>query len=187
MAPPPTPSWQTAQHYPSHLAGSPASSRYPQPPARTGQGLFACSVAQLCHSGWVVYPARGCLPCTLLSHAAAAPPQLRSRAEDLLAAGAPGALGAGLPPLDPSRVYLGGHSYGGPSALLAAGLAASSSTASPDAAAGSTAAAPRRPAGLLLHDPAVGLSSNIDEALRGSGAGGGALGGGGGIGAGGAT
>ena len=45
----------------------------------------------------------------LLSQAA----QLRRRADELLAAATPGALGEGLPSIDATRVYLGGHSYGG--------------------------------------------------------------------------
>lgn len=70
--------------------------------------------------------------------------QLEIRAAELLAAMKPGALGNDLP-IDESRVFLGGHSYGGPAALLAAAKAASLDSAP-------------KPAGLLLHDPALGMS-----------------------------
>ena len=80
--------------------------------------------------------------------------QLRRRAEELLAAAVPGALGAGLPPIDPSLTFLGGHSYGGPSALLAESLAPPSS----------------RIAGMLLHDPAIGMNAGIDAAAARGGA-----------------
>ena len=86
--------------------------------------------------------------------------QLRRRADELLAAAAPGALGSAglLPPLDAERTYLGGHSYGGPSALLASALPAAASVGI---------------AGLLLHDPALGMNAGIDAAVRGGGGGGG--------------
>ena len=70
--------------------------------------------------------------------------QLRCRVRDLLAAAKPGALGTRLPALDATRVCLGGHSYGGPAALLAAAMAPSTA----------------RPAGVLLHDPALGMGSS---------------------------
>ena len=78
--------------------------------------------------------------------------QLRRRADELLAVAQPGALGTGLPAIDRSRVFLGGHSYGGPTALLASTL--------PDA---STAGI----SGLLLHDPALGMNAGIDAAVSG--------------------
>jgi len=77
--------------------------------------------------------------------------QLRRRASELLAAAASGALGKDLP-IDETRVFLGGHSYGGPAALLAAEQAASSSKS-------------MKIAGLLLHDPALGMGS-MDLARR---------------------
>ena len=77
--------------------------------------------------------------------------QLKRRADELLAAAAPDALGSGLPAIDASKVWLGGHSYGGPSALLASALVPEGTCI----------------AGLLLHDPALGMSAGIDAALRG--------------------
>lgn len=71
--------------------------------------------------------------------------QLERRASELLAAVRPGVLGTDLV-VDDSRIFLGGHSYGGPAALLAAKKAVSSSS-SP------------KLAGLLLHDPALGMGS----------------------------
>ena len=72
--------------------------------------------------------------------------QLETRAAELLAASQPGALG--LPPsLAGGDVFLGGHSYGGPSALLAA------------AAAARDANVPLR--GVVLHDPALGMGEEV--------------------------
>ena len=79
--------------------------------------------------------------------------QLRTRASELLSAAAPGALGDSLPPIDAAKVSLGGHSYGGPAALLASALAPSQSSAA-------------RVASLLLHDPALGMNAAIDVATR---------------------
>jgi|UniRef100_A0A7S3AWI7 pimeloyl-ACP methyl ester carboxylesterase len=73
--------------------------------------------------------------------------QLVRRADELLAAAAAGALGDDLPPA--SGLYLGGHSYGGPSALLAVSRAPQSLDVS----------------GLLLHDPALGMNAGIDSAV----------------------
>ena len=87
--------------------------------------------------------------------------QLSRRAAELLAASRPGALGLdGLLPLSPEPdVFLGGHSYGGPSALLAAALAAADTTV-----------APPKLRGLLLHDPALGMNAGLDAAIgRGAG------------------
>ena len=67
--------------------------------------------------------------------------QLERRAAELLAAARPGALGppGSVPPI--GDVFVGGHSYGGPAALLAGASA--------------PAAKPRvNVSGLLLHDPA---------------------------------
>ena len=90
--------------------------------------------------------------------------QLTRRATELLAAAAPGALGppGSLPLTSDADVFLGGHSYGGPAALLAASLASSStSSISPPSSA--------RPIfnlkGLLLHDPALGMNAGIDAAV----------------------
>jgi len=72
--------------------------------------------------------------------------QLERRAAELLAASRPDALG--LPAaLAGGDVFLGGHSYGGPAALLAAASAAAS------------ADVPLR--GVLLHDPALGMGEEI--------------------------
>ena len=72
--------------------------------------------------------------------------QLEKRAAELIAACRPGALG--LPEtLAGGDVFLGGHSYGGPAALLAA----ASATAHADV--------PLR--GVLLHDPALGMGEDI--------------------------
>lgn len=81
--------------------------------------------------------------------------QLQRRASELLAATKPGVLGKDLD-IDDSRVFLGGHSYGGPSALLAASQAQSP----PNSV---------KLAGLLLHDPALGMSRLDSFANRGSG------------------
>ena len=71
--------------------------------------------------------------------------QLSRRAAELLAAAQPGALDlpAGLTTGD---VFLGGHSFGGPSALLAAS---------------SAAAARVNVRGMLLHDPALGMNGDL--------------------------
>merc|ERR1719443_1319262 len=72
--------------------------------------------------------------------------QLEKRATELLAASRPGALG--LPEsLEGGDVFLGGHSYGGPAALLAAALARSVEDI------------PLR--GVVLHDPALGMGEEI--------------------------
>lgn len=73
--------------------------------------------------------------------------QLARRAEELAAGAAhQDALPADVAAcVDPERVFLGGHSYGGPSALAAAELLAQD-RAGP------------RPRGLLLHDPALAMS-----------------------------
>ena len=80
--------------------------------------------------------------------------QLQRRADELLAAAQPGALG--LPDaLSAGPIFLGGHSYGGPAALLAA--------------ANAPAAAPRVPVrGLLLHDPALGMGADVWAVRRGA-------------------
>lgn len=75
--------------------------------------------------------------------------QLERRAAELLAAAEPGALGADLP-LDGRSTFLGGHSYGGPSALLASSLPAASRCGV---------------RGLVLHDPALGMNAGIDAAV----------------------
>jgi dienelactone hydrolase len=73
--------------------------------------------------------------------------QLSKRAAELIAAAQPGALG--LPDsLDGGDLFFGGHSYGGPAALLAA---SSASAASPSL--------PLR--GVLLHDPALGMGEDV--------------------------
>lgn len=72
--------------------------------------------------------------------------QLKRRAAEMLAAARPEALG-----LDASRVgdvFLGGHSYGGPAALLAAASAA-----------GAQPAVDVK--GLVLHDPALGMDAGL--------------------------
>ena len=79
---------------------------------------------------------------------------LKRRASELLAAAQPGALG--LPGgLSTGDVFLGGHSYGGPAALLAA---ASAATDAPGV----------RVRGLLLHDPALGMGADVWAVRRGS-------------------
>ena len=79
---------------------------------------------------------------------------LKRRASELLAAAQPGALG--LPGgLSTGDVFLGGHSYGGPAALLAAASAA-------------TDAPGMRVRGLLLHDPALGMGADVWAVRRGS-------------------
>ena len=76
------------------------------------------------------------------------------RAAELLAAAAPGALE--LPDgLKTGAVFLGGHSYGGPAALLAA---ASAPTDAPAVAL----------SGLLLHDPALGMGADVWAVRRGA-------------------
>ena len=76
--------------------------------------------------------------------------QLERRAEELqLASDASNLIlerGATAPLPPPTTTYLGGHSYGGPAALLAA------------------ATAKTKVDGLLLHDPAVGMNGGIDAA-----------------------
>lgn len=68
--------------------------------------------------------------------------QLQQRATEMLAAMAPGVLGEDLP-IDSANIYLGGHSFGGPAALIAAAQAANSRLVP-------------KPKGLVLHDPALG-------------------------------
>ena len=72
--------------------------------------------------------------------------QLKRRAAEMLAAAKPGALGSGLPPLQSEGAFLGGHSYGGPAALLA-------SASAPEASINVR--------GLLLHDPALGMGAEM--------------------------
>jgi pimeloyl-ACP methyl ester carboxylesterase len=76
--------------------------------------------------------------------------QLERRAEELqLASDASNLIlerGANPPLPPPTTTYLGGHSYGGPAALLAA------------------ATAKTKVDGLLLHDPAIGMNGGIDAA-----------------------
>ena len=70
--------------------------------------------------------------------------QLERRASELRAAAQPGALG--LPDSFLSGdVFFGGHSYGGPAALLAAASSSSNT----------------EPKGVLLHDPALGMGEDI--------------------------
>ena len=73
--------------------------------------------------------------------------QLSKRAAELIAAAQPGALGS-PDSLDGGDLFFGGHSYGGPAALLAA---SSASAASPSL--------PLR--GVLLHDPALGMGEDV--------------------------
>ena len=75
--------------------------------------------------------------------------QLERRAEELLATAQPGALD-GLPTGD---VFLGGHSFGGPAALLAAASASTSTKP------------PVHVRGLLLHDPALGMGALARHSL----------------------
>ena len=75
--------------------------------------------------------------------------QLQRRAAELLAAAEPDALGADLP-IERGACFLGGHSYGGPSALLAAALPQASRLGV---------------RGLVLHDPALGMNGGIDAAI----------------------
>ena len=85
--------------------------------------------------------------------------QLTRRATELLAAATPGALGpeGSLPLATNADVFIGGHSYGGPAALLAAALSSSATSSAP-----SSLLSPSRPPinlkGLLLHDPALGMA-----------------------------
>jgi pimeloyl-ACP methyl ester carboxylesterase len=72
--------------------------------------------------------------------------QLQRRADELLAAAQPGALGLS-DGLSLRQVVLGGHSFGGPSALLAA----ASRAAAPDV----------HLRGVLLHDPALGMGEEL--------------------------
>lgn len=79
--------------------------------------------------------------------------QLSRRAQELLA----GACNTNLPsdlPIDYDRVFLGGHSYGGPACLTAAALQARQGSSDP------SAAGPKI-RGLLLHDPAVAMGRNL--------------------------
>jgi predicted esterase len=85
----------------------------------------------------------------LLSNSA----QLERRAKELLAATQADALPADLP-IDRERVFLGGHSYGGPACLVAA---AASGDATMDAAS---------IRGLVLHDPALSMGSNLLQLTR---------------------
>jgi len=100
--------------------------------------------------------------------------QLRRRAAEMLAAATPGALGSGLPPLQTEGAFLGGHSYGGPAALLASASApeASINIRGPMAAARHATSAR---GGLLTHTPtciarrrtSTGTTSSLLMALIG--------------------
>eukprot|EP00802_Teleaulax_amphioxeia_P018616 Tamp_18814.p1 GENE.Tamp_18814~~Tamp_18814.p1 ORF type:complete len:426 (+),score=44.18 Tamp_18814:158-1279(+) len=74
--------------------------------------------------------------------------QLLCRARELLAGTSPTNLPADLP-IDYDRVFLGGHSYGGPACLTAAALQASGEIPGPQIR------------GLLLHDPALAMGQNL--------------------------
>ena len=78
--------------------------------------------------------------------------QLHKRADELLAAATPGALSlpAGLSIGD---TFLGGHSFGGPAALLAGTNAAARGV---------------KVRGLLLHDPALGMGADVWAIRRGA-------------------
>jgi len=81
--------------------------------------------------------------------------QLSCRANELLEAANISNLPSDFA-IDPSKVFLGGHSYGGPSALLAANRANK-----PDAS-------KRHIAGIILHDPALSMGYGMLEDGDGS-------------------
>jgi len=76
--------------------------------------------------------------------------QLGRRADEVLEAADVGNLPADFS-IDPSRLFLGGHSYGAPSALLAASRAAKGGARKIDVA------------GIILHDPALAMGYGMLE------------------------